>query len=99
MDACRAFGAFCVLATRGEAHARHPQRGAGTLPVPHRPVPPVENVRPDANRLLETYQEFELRQAEDARAAEARARAAEERATAMAAELEALRARPPRSSR
>ena len=80
------------------------------------PWPPVENVRPDAGkvrwfdpvatRLLETYQESDLRQAEDARAAEARARAAEqraraaeERASAMAAELEALRARPPRSGR
>ena len=80
------------------------------------PWPPVENVRPDAgkvrwfdpvaNRLLETYQESDLRQAEDARAAEARARAAEqraraaeERANAMAAELEALRARPPGSGR
>ena len=80
------------------------------------PWPPVENVRPDAgkvrwfdpvaNRLLETYQESDLRQAEDARAAEARARAAEqraraaeERANAMAAELEALRTRPPGSGR
>ena len=94
------------------------------------PWPPVDHVRPDAgkvrwfdpvpNRLLETYQESDLRQAEDARAAEARARAAEEkasdaeqragaaeqraraaeeRANGMAAELEALRARPPRSGR
>ena len=55
------------------------------------PWPPVEHVRPDAgkvrwfdpvaNRLLETYQESDLRQAEDARAAEARARAAEEKAS------------------
>lgn len=71
------------------------------------PWPPVENVRPDAgkvrwfdpvaNQLLETYQESELRQAEDARAAEQRVRDAEQRARTMAAELEALRARPPRS--
>ena len=74
------------------------------------PWPPVENVRPDAgkvrwfdpvaNRLLETYQESELRQAEVARAArerthdaEQRARAAEEHASAMATELAALKAR------
>ena len=74
------------------------------------PWPAVENVRPDAgkvrwfdpvaNRLLETYQESELRQAEVARAerershdAEQRARTAEERANAMAAEVAALKAR------